>query len=154
MIDDNGLRMMRLAQAGYCCSQILAILALEDMNRENPDLVRAMVGLCKGLGQCAGPCGVLSGGAAVIGLHLGKGLDTDANHDRLGLVLSEYEDWFAEHAGAQFGGITCADILGDCESQPSPERCGKLIYEAYERLLDLFAENDIDPTLGKDLPHA
>jgi len=41
MIDQTSLRMMQLAGQGYCCSQILILLALEGMGRENPDLVRA-----------------------------------------------------------------------------------------------------------------
>lgn len=152
MFDDNGLRMMRMAQAGYCCSQILLLLGLEDMNRENPDLVRAMAGLCKGLGRCSGPCGVLSGGAALIGLLTGKGADTDAHHDKMPLLLDEFGQWFEEHACGQHGGITCADIVGDtCE--PDQEVCGKLIHDAYDRIQDLFAEHGIDPSLGKEPAH-
>lgn len=154
MIDDNGLRMMRLAKEGYCCSQILLRLALEDMGRENPDLVRAMAGLCKGLGQCAGTCGVLSGGAALIALYLGKGHDADAAHDRLPLLLAEYVEWFQDHAGGQYGGITCSDIMGGDCAQPDLNRCGMLLYHSYNRIQELFAEHGVDPGQGKDIPHA
>ncbi|WP_461211411.1 DVU_1555 family C-GCAxxG-C-C protein [Desulfocurvus sp. DL9XJH121] len=150
MLDDTGLRMMRLAEKGYCCSQIMLHLALADMGRENPDLVRAMAGLCKGLGQCAGPCGVLTGGAALIALHMAKGRDDDEADDKLPLVLSEYADWFQERATGQYGGANCCDIMGGDCARPDPQRCGMLIYHGFNRIQELFAEYGVDPTLGKD----
>jgi hypothetical protein len=53
-MDDLTIRMMQLAARGYCCSQILGWLALEAQGRRNPDLVRALSGLCLGVGNSGG----------------------------------------------------------------------------------------------------
>lgn len=149
MIDGYTLPIMQLAGQGYCCSQILIILALEGMGRENPDLIRAMSGLCHGMGDCEGPCGVLSGGVCLIGLYTGKGTTDDVPDDRLPLMLENFRDWFTE-AVAGYGGSTCGAITGgDCHT-PDPARCGTLLSQAYARLMDILAENSIDPLAGKD----
>lgn len=44
-------RMLEMSRKGYFCSQILLKLALEmTRKRKNPDLIRAMGGLCGGMG--------------------------------------------------------------------------------------------------------
>ena len=149
MFDETGLRMMALAGTGYCCSQIMVVLALEGMGRENPDLVRAAAGLCHGVGGCEGPCGILVGGSAVLGLHAGKGTDDEEPDERLPLLLAEFADWFRERATAQYGGISCGAILGDECGKPDPSRCGPLLSEAYGQILDLLTAQDIDPTQGR-----
>ena len=40
-MDDVTLHMLELKGKGFCCSQIILILALENQGRTNPDLVRA-----------------------------------------------------------------------------------------------------------------
>ena len=44
---------------GYCCSQIVADMALKRMGKENQDLVDAVAGLCFGLNDGRN-CGALS----------------------------------------------------------------------------------------------
>jgi hypothetical protein len=149
MLDDTGLRMMRLAGAGFCCSQILVLLALEDMDRENPDLVRAMAGLCNGLGDCSGHCGVLTGACCLLGLYAAKGAPDEEPDDRLPLLLSELTDWFRETAQAEFGGISCAQINGGECGRPHPERCGGLVARTYARTLEILADNGLDPSQGR-----
>ncbi|MFV0348866.1 MAG: DVU_1555 family C-GCAxxG-C-C protein [Halodesulfovibrio sp.] len=148
MIDQTSLRMMQLAGQGYCCSQILILLALEGMGRENPDLVRAMAGLCHGMGDCDGPCGVLTGGVCLLGMYTGKGTDDDVADDRLPLMLESFRDWFTE-AVAGYGGIACGSIAGgDCRT-PDPSRCGTLLSGAYARIMEIVVENGMDPMTGK-----
>lgn len=148
MLNDISLRMMQLAGQGYCCSQIVMILVLDGMGRHNPDLVRAMAGLCHGMGDCDGPCGVLSGGAAVLGVYAGKGTDDELADERLPLLLEGFRDWFSD-AVAGFGGISCGTIAGgDCRT-PNPERCGGLLSGAYEQLMALVSEQGMDPFAGR-----
>lgn len=148
MLDERSLRMMQLAGQGFCCSQILALLALEQAGRGNPDFVRAMAGLCHGMSDCDGPCGVLTGGACLLGLFAGKGEPDEIADERLPLMLESFRDWFGE-AVAAYGGITCGSIAGgDCRT-PDPARCGTLLAGAYARLLEILAENGIDPLAGR-----
>ncbi len=150
MFDDTGLKMMELAGKGYCCSQIMVQLALEEMGRENPDLVRAAAGLCNGLGDCSGPCGVYTGATLLLGLHAGKGTDMEEADDRLPLMLEELRDWFVV-ATTQYGGTSCGDILeGNC-GQPNTARCGGLVSEAYAKIREVLVGNGFDPAEGREL---
>ncbi|MGE4506258.1 MAG: DVU_1555 family C-GCAxxG-C-C protein [Desulfovibrionaceae bacterium] len=148
MIDETSLRVLALAGKGYCCSQIMALEALGDMGRENPDLVRAMAGLCKGMGDCAGICGVFSGAACVLGLHTGKGEDMEQTDERLALMLNELAEWFAARCG-EFGGTTCLAVCGNEEGRPDPARCGVLVAETSNMVRTLLMENEYDPTAGR-----
>ncbi|WP_147820874.1 DVU_1555 family C-GCAxxG-C-C protein [Salidesulfovibrio onnuriiensis] len=149
MLDDSGLRMMELAGKGYCCSQIVVLLALDELGRDNPDLVRAASGLCMGMGGCSGPCGVHTGAALVLGLHAGKGTDMETQDDKLPLMLEELRDWFAE-ATAPYGGMSCGDILdGEC-GQPHQSRCGGLLSAVSAQVRRILAEHGLDPAEGRE----
>ncbi len=149
MLDESSLRMMQLAGQGYCCSQILILLALEQAGRENPELVRAMAGLCHGMGDCDGPCGVFTGGACLLGMFAGKGGVDDVADERLPLMLESFRDWFTE-AVAGYGGSTCGSIAGgDCRT-PDPARCGTLLADAFASLMRILSENGIDPFADRD----
>ncbi|MBG0789885.1 MAG: C_GCAxxG_C_C family protein [Desulfovibrionaceae bacterium] len=148
MLDDTGLRMMELAGKGYCCSQIMVLLALDEMGRENPDMARAAAGLCIGLGDCSGPCGVYTGAALVLGLHAGKGTDMEQTDDKLPLMLEELRDWFVA-ATEQYGGTTCGAILdGEC-GQPDKARCGGLVADASAQVREILVANGFDPAQGR-----
>lgn len=149
MFDETGLKMMELAGKGYCCSQIMVLLALDEMGRENPDLVRSAAGLCNGLGDCAGPCGVFTGAALLLGLHGAKGTDMEEADDKLSLMLEELRDWFGSATG-QYGGTACGDILdGQC-GQPDPAKCGGLVSDAYAQVREILTGNGFDPSEGRD----
>lgn len=148
MFDDAELKMMELAGKGYCCTQTLVLLALDETGRDNPDLVRAAAGLCHGTGDCSGTCGVLTGAAMVLAMHAGKGTDMEEQEDTLPLMLEALRDWFAE-VTRPYGGIRCADILdGDCGT-PDPDRCGGLISTAHEKVRSILVENGLDPAQGR-----
>ncbi|ABB40336.1 C_GCAxxG_C_C family protein [Oleidesulfovibrio alaskensis G20] len=149
MLDDTSLTMMRLAGQGYCCSQILILLALEGMGRRNPDLVRAAAGLCHGGSDCDGPCGVLTGGNCLLALYTAKGHDNDTADEILPLLLEEYGEWFGQ-AVAQYGGIQCSQITGGQCRTPDMSRCGTLVAAAYGRLLEILDAHALDPATGKD----
>ncbi len=150
MLDEAGLKMMELAGKGYCCSQILVLLALEEMDRENPDLVRAAAGLCNGLGDCSGPCGVLTGANLLLGMHAGTGTAMGEGDDLLPVLLEAMREWFVA-ATTAYGGTACGDILdGEC-GQPNPARCGGLLTDAFEQVRTILADNGLDPSEGRDL---
>jgi hypothetical protein len=139
------LDILPLAARGYCCSQMLGLLALEARGEDNPGLVRALGGLCHGMGQCGRTCGVLTGGACVVSLYLGKGADHEAASDKADLAVSEFVDWFTERTG-QYGGMACADILGECfENKPDLSRCAELIGEAWAQILTILTGLGVDP---------
>ncbi len=58
----NAFTMFKLASQGYCCSQILILMELEEKGIENTDLVKAMAGLCIGTGGSGRTCGIITGG--------------------------------------------------------------------------------------------
>lgn len=149
MLDDAGLKMMELAGKGYCCSQIMVLLALDEMGLENPDMVRGAAGLCNGLGDCSGPCGVYTGAAFLLGVYGGKGTDMEEVEDALPLMLEELREWFAT-ATDPFGGTTCIQILeGEC-GQPNSARCGGLLSDAYAQVREILVANGLDPAQGRD----
>lgn len=149
MLNDAGLRMAALAGKGYCCTQIMLLLALEDMGRENPDLIRASAGLCDGLGDCTGPCGVITGALCFMSLHAAKGMDMEEADDRLPLMVEELRGWFAEVAG-EVGGTNCVDIIGGNCGSPDPVLCGSLMSRAYDKVREILAANSIDPSEGRN----
>jgi len=144
------LDILPIAARGYCCSQILAQLALGAQGRENPDLVRALGGLCHGMGQCGMTCGVLTGGACVLNLYLGKGADCEAASERADLAVSEFVDWFTQRTEC-FGGTACADILGECaDGKPDMSRCAEIIGDAWGQILAILVGQGVDPTQARE----
>jgi Putative redox-active protein (C_GCAxxG_C_C) len=149
-MDDLTIRVMQLAGQGYCCSQILSRLALEAQGRQNPDLVRALTGLCLGIGNSGGTCGVFSGAACLLALYAGKGSDEERADEKLPLMFAELTDWFAGTVGGTYGGVTCTDILGEGERQPQPGRCGAILVNTYHQVLQILTENGFDPASGRN----
>ena len=83
-------RIMELSRYGYFCGQILAILMLETIGEENPELVKAMGGLNGGVGFSQGCCGCMTGGACLISLFTGKGEDLGMDSPEHKPALGEF----------------------------------------------------------------
>ena len=145
-MDDIGFRMMRLAAQGYCCSQILILLDIENRDQSNPDLVRAMAGLCLGGAESGGVCGVFTGAACLLALYAAKGAEGETADDKLSLMYAELSEWFARAAGEPYGGIFCTDIIGGETRRPNPDRCGCLLAEAYQQVTAILVQNGFDLT--------
>jgi len=143
-MDDTMIRMMRLAQKGYTCSQILILLALEARGEQNPALVRAASGLAYGCGTGKGSCGVLTGGSCVIGLFAGKGSDEEQESEKFMLMLQELSDWFSDHVGGQYGGIECQAIVGEEGPAGTRQRCGAILAETYAKVMEILISNGFD----------
>jgi len=143
-MDDTMIRMMRLAQKGYTCSQILILLALEAKGEQNSALVRAAAGLAYGCGTGKGSCGVLTGGSCVIALFAGKGSDEEQESEKFMMMLQDLSDWFSEHVGSQYGGIECQAIVGEEGPAAARQRCGRILAETYTKVMEILIANGFD----------
>lgn len=141
-MNDTAFRIFKLASAGFCCTQIMLKLALEDEEKENPDLIRAMNGFCAGIGYNRKTCGVLSGGIAIIGLYAGKGELREVYKENYNAMMKEYMDWFEE----EFESTECADIIGiqsisdDAGNITYPVKCGDILQKSYEKVLEILCK--------------
>lgn len=134
-----------LTQDGFCCSQVLIQMGLKAQRKENPDLVRAVQGLCGGMGSARDTCGSLTGAACLLGLFAGRGLTTEVASPNLGPMLDEVTAWFTQEIGQRFGGICCADILAG-DPANGPLRCPGIIVETWQKARDVLAANGYDVT--------
>lgn len=145
-MDDTMIRMLQLGQQGFTCSQIIVLLGLELREESNAGLVRAMGGLAYGCGSGHGSCGVLTGGCCLIALYAGKGSGEENASDRLDVMLQELNDWFSRHTGCAADGMSCDAIVGEAGPLASRQRCGAILAETYDKVMEILAANDIDPT--------
>ncbi|MDR1803056.1 MAG: C-GCAxxG-C-C family protein [Treponema sp.] len=117
-----------LTLKGYCCSQLVVIIAgLEPLDEENDGLVRSLRGLCIGMYNKKA-CGALTGGACALSLHL-----QGAN---LAEACRELTEWFEQ----RFGGVDCKDLIG-AASAPTMV-CSGLVQETCEKCIEMLMEKD------------
>lgn len=135
-LNDTYLDILRHRQNGLCCSQILVKLVLKDMDRENPDLVRAMAALCYGSGHSDGACGVLTGAACALSLFLENSHDKERAGSLLPLMLDELFGWFTVKAETSYGGSRCVEILA---ASPDKRACSLLLTDTLEKLTTMLA---------------
>lgn len=146
-MSDDSMRIMQLGSQGFCCSQILALLALDDMGLEEPNLVRALGGLCEGMGQ-GEICGVATGAACVLSLYAGKGRADEQPLESLPAMLAEFMGWFAER-GRTWGGIRCEDITLASGGR-NEAHCANIMQEARDMLLGILDAYGLDPSRSRD----
>ena len=146
-MSDDSIRIMQLGSQGFCCSQILILLALEDMGLEEANLVRAMGGLCEGLGQ-GEICGVATGAACVLSLYAGKGRAEEQALEPLPAMLAEFMGWFTEQ-GRSWGGIRCEDITLASGGR-NDAVCGDIMQQARTVLLGILDAHGLDPSFSRD----
>ena len=143
-MNEESFRVAELLLDDFKCSHILMRLALEAQGRDDPDLVRAMSGLCLGMGQGFN-CGALSAGCCVIGYYAGRGGDGESEHPELGAMLDDFTGWFTAAATGQYGGINCSDIMKFDESLKR-ERCPALVIATWGKIKETLADHGIDIT--------
>jgi hypothetical protein len=146
MMDDMILQLMRLKAKGFCCAQMILILALEAQGKTNADLVRSVGGLCFGISGAGEVCGALSGGACLIALYAGKGGEGETPDGRYMLMMEELVDWFGALADGEYGGMRCYEILQKC---PDRSICGRIVADTYGKCMDILASHGFDPAVGK-----
>ena len=147
------LEILPLVRQGYCCSQLLMLLLLQSFGHENPELIRAMHGLCHGMGGSEGPCGLLTGGACVLGCVAGQGKGSENAHPSFAPLVHGYQQWFAGRT-EKYGGTACFQIVPGLSAetgvaspargeQPGPSLCGDLFAECWEKICTLLEEYEI-----------
>lgn len=141
-LSERVLEAAKLNAKGYCCSQIMAIMMLESMGQENPGLVRAVGGLCKGIADSGETCGVLLGGVCLVSFIMGKGSDDETPNMDLPFAIYELTAWFRGQTQGPYGGMKCCDILA---VSPDKKACLKLIVETYEKVLSILETRGLMP---------
>jgi hypothetical protein len=118
-------RVRSALMSGLCCSQAIARLCLEDMGRENDELVASMTAFCDGMGE-GKICGTLA--AAVAMLYV-----TDFPVDDPRRMQKDLMDWFYD----RFGGLDCEELVhGDPFKKI--DFCPGCVVETYMKLCDDF----------------
>ncbi|MFA6808396.1 MAG: DVU_1555 family C-GCAxxG-C-C protein, partial [Eubacteriales bacterium] len=145
-MDDMAFKMFKLFNAGYRCTQIMMKMALDAEEKENEDLLRALNGLCMGVGSTQKICGVLTGGIAILGLYAGKGNDMEYPKPEYSRMVDEYTEWFE----AMFGSTECSDIIGVCTitdyttNQDYRLKCGDILVKSYEKVQEILREHNFE----------
>jgi C_GCAxxG_C_C family probable redox protein len=139
--------MMKLAQQGFHCSDILVSLGLEAQGKVNPDAIRLASALAGGIGSSGDICGAFTGGACLLGLYAGRGVSDEKEDPRLSLMISELSDWFSTEHEERYGGIHCSDITQD-DPQNMPTRCPQIVAAVYRRVRTILDRNGLDWNAG------
>ncbi len=128
---------------GYCCSQLLMQIFLQSAGedcQEQVQLIRAMQGLCVGMGGQEGPCALLSSGACILSLLAGRGRDSENAHPAIFAMVQEYQEWFYSHT--QSKGM-CHELLAkfNASKQENTHKlggghssCGILLADCWEEI--------------------
>ncbi len=146
-MDDFSLRMLQLKKDGFCCSQMMLILALEAQGRSNVGLVRAAGGLCYGVGTGREVCGALSGGSCLLSLYAGKGTSEEQVDERFHPMVTELAQWFREAHGVEGGGVGCNDIL---TVHPGGSACGEIVATTFSKAMEIVMAHGLDPSAGRE----
>ena len=145
-MDNIAFEMFKLVNAGYCCTQIMLKMALDEEEKENEDLLRAINGLCMGVGSTQKICGVLTGGISVMGLYAGKGNDREYPKVEYSSMVDEYTQWFE----SAFGSTECSDIIGVCTITDYNTnldyrlKCGDILVKSYQKVQEILREHDFE----------
>ncbi|MGD9577700.1 MAG: DVU_1555 family C-GCAxxG-C-C protein [Syntrophorhabdus sp.] len=145
-MDDLTLQMMKLHAKGYCCAQVILILALEAQGKINEDLVRSVGGLCFGINWSGEVCGALSGGACLISLYAGKGSDEEVPDSQCLSMVGELIEWFTIAADDEYGGTRCHEIL---EKYPDRSVCSLIVADTYKKCMEILVAHGFDPSVNK-----
>lgn len=138
-MEDDRLRIFELSQQGFCCSQILLMMGLEAQGKENPDLIRAMAGLCGGGGYSGKNCGAFTGGLCLLSMYVGRGTLEEMEVLFASRMMAQLVEWFEDEIGSKYGGVNCIQIL---EENPlnKMERCPDLIQLVFEKVEAILEE--------------
>lgn len=145
-MDDLAFVMFKLVNSGYCCTQIMVKLAMEYEGKDNEDLIRAVNGLCMGVGSEQKICGVLTGGIITLGLYAGKGNDMEYPKPCFSDMVDEFTEWFE----AEFGSTECRDIIGVCTvteyntNQEYRMKCGNVLIKSIEKIQEILSKNNFE----------
>lgn len=145
-MDDITLQTLKLHAKGYCCTQIILILALRTQGKTDADLVRSVGGLCFGINWSGEVCGALSGGACLISLYAGKGSDEEVPDNQCLSMVGELVEWFTIAANDEYGGTRCHEIL---EKYPDRSVCSLIVADTYKKCIEILIAHGFDPSVNK-----
>lgn len=117
-------RIQDLMLEGYCCSQIIMILGLEKLEKENPDLVKSMAGLCKGM-WLGKTCGTLSAGFCLLTL-----IDPTKAQTT---YIPELNQWFLD----TFDSSGCQELVQD-DPAIIATLCPELIRATFDKISEMM----------------
>jgi C_GCAxxG_C_C family probable redox protein len=126
----------------FCCSQTVLAIGMERLGIKDPDLLRAMEGFCGG--SCAGVCGALAGGCALLGLYFGKGTASEPRSTAIHACADELCETFL----AYWKSDRCADLKRDDKPGPG-DICPALMAGTLEMVWDILRERSVDPDSRK-----
>ena len=147
-MSNDAARIAELSLQGFCCSQVLALMGLALVGTNSPELVRAMMGLCGGIGSSGATCGALTGGVCVLHLFAGKGAPEEKVDFQLGLMTSELIEWFTAEYTASYGGILCREILAG-NPMHQRTRCPQLVVATWEKVKEILLANGYPMARGR-----
>lgn len=141
-MDETAFKIFKLSAAGLCCTQIIMRLALDEEEKENVDLIKALNGLCRGIGDSQKTCGVILGGIGVLGLYAGKGSEREYPKEDFSRMISEFTEWFE----ATFESTECVDLIGvtsftDQNNQEYKVKCGDVLANSYYKIQEILADH-------------
>ncbi len=130
-------RIMELSRYGYACGQILAILLLDTMGEENPQLVRCMQGLNGGIGGSGDVCGCMAAGCCLISNFTGKPDESSYDSPHHKGALGAFTAWFQEEMELEYLGFDCRDIVGT-DPAKKVKYCPNIIASTYEKCVEIL----------------
>ncbi|UWG96485.1 C-GCAxxG-C-C family protein [Dehalobacter sp. DCM] len=144
VMDNMAFTMFKLFNAGYRCTQIMMKMALDEEEKENEDLLRALNGFCIGIGSNPKTCGVLTAGIALLGLYAGKGNDLEYPKPAYSSMVDDYTEWFE----LEFAGTECRDLIGVVSfiewstNQEYRLKCGNVLIKSYVKIQEILRDHD------------
>ena len=132
-------RIMELSRYGYSCGQILALLLLETIGEENPQLVRCMQGLNGGIGSSGDVCGCMAAGCCLISYFTGKPDDTGYDSPHHKPAMAEFTQWFIDEMEQEYMSIDCRDIVGTNPAK-KVQYCPQIIAMTYEKCMEILED--------------
>jgi C_GCAxxG_C_C family probable redox protein len=113
---------------GHCCSESIMAMFLEDADRENDDLVKAMRAFCGGMREGL-VCGAIAAAISVIFTAAGN---YDQARDEM---RPEMMKWFLK----RYGSYSCADLLAGDETRKIT-LCPIIVEETYCKLAEILED--------------
>jgi C_GCAxxG_C_C family probable redox protein len=145
-VNKDAFRIYKFAAQGYCCTQIMLKMVLEEEGKKNDDLIKAVHGLCGGVAYSRKTCGAMIGGICILGLYAGKGAPAETYNDNYMKMMKEYMEWFQE----EFESTECADLIGvhvftdDNGDINYPVKCGDILSKCYDKIQEILYRNEYD----------
>ena len=86
----------------------------------------------------------MTGACCILGLYAGKGDDREEASEKLPVMMQELSDWFHEHVGGRYGGITCEAAWWERTARRRPAgNAVTMVAETYDKTIELLLSQRI-----------